>query len=204
MKNKIFKINDVTIVKKKYYYQVDNFYKYPKEVENFFNRFPPFIHKWNTPKSLNTIDFLDCSHKIAGAEDFIEVEKELYKILNRDYSKADQLVLSNYTKFYNLKNKYKKNYWWPHTDEDCFYNCLIYLNKPTCDGTNLYKKINDNEGYNEHTHPWQSKNKYKLLCNIKSAYNRLVIFKSDIYHGMAHNTDKFINRFRKNQVVFIK
>ena len=47
-------------------------------------------------------------------------------------------------------------------DDDCFYNCLIYLNKPTCDGTNLYEKIDDNEGDNEHTHPWQSKNKYKL------------------------------------------
>jgi len=203
MKNKIFEINDITIIKKKYYFVVNNFYKHPKEVENFFNKYPPLIHKWNTPNSLNTIDFLDCSHNIGGVEDFIEIEKILYKLFNRDHSRADKLVLSNYTKFYNLKNKYKKNYWWPHTDGN-FYNCLIYLNKPACDGTNLYEKLEDNEGDNEHTHPWQSKNKYKLLCNIKSAYNRLVVFESNIYHGLAYNSNKFKNNFRKNQVIFIK
>jgi hypothetical protein len=56
----------------------------------------------------------------------------------------------------------------------------------------------------EHCSPWQSKNKYILLQNIEAEYNKLVIFKSDLYHGMAYNSDKFNDTFRKNQVIFIK
>ena len=124
-------------------------------------------------------------------------------LLNRDYSKAYKIITTNYIKFYNLKDEYIKNFWWPHTDDHCLYNCIIYFNKSTCDGTNLYEKLLDNEG-SEHTNPWQNKNKYNLLYNIKSAYNRLVIFKANIYHGMAYDNDKFKNNFRKNQIIFIK
>ena len=166
----IFEINNTDIIKNKYYYQIDNFYKYPEEVEKFIKKFKLFIHKWDTPNSLNTIDFLDCRHDISHIENFINTEKILYKL---------------------------------HIDDHCFYNGIIYLNKSTCDGTNLYEKLLDNEG-SEHTNPWQNKNKYNILCNIKSAYNRLVVFKADIYHGMAYDNDKFRNNFRKNQIIFIK
>jgi len=199
----IFEINNTDIIKSKYHYQIDNFYKYPEKVENFIKKFKPFIHKWDTPNSLNTIDFLDCRHDISHIENFINTEKILYKLLNRDHSKANKLITTNYIKFYNLKDEYTKNFWWPHIDDHCFYNGIIYLNKSTCDGTNLYEKLLDNEG-SEHTNPWQNKNKYNILCNIKSAYNRLVVFKADIYHGMAYDNDKFRNNFRKNQIIFIK
>ena len=73
------------------------------------------------------------------------------------------------------------------------------------------KEITSNSKYGEAkeieisiNQPWQNKNKYNLLYNIKSAYNRLVIFKANIYHGMAYDNDKFKNNFRKNQIIFIK
>jgi len=198
-----FEINNTDIIKNKYHYQIDDFYKYPEEVENFFKKFPPFIHKWNVPNSLNTIDFLDCRHNILDDQNFIKTEKILYELFNRDYSKANKLITTNYIKFYNLKDEYKKNFWSPHVEDYCLYNCIIYFNKSTCDGTNLYEKLSDNEGSSEHANPWQNKNKYNILCNIKSAYNRLVVFKANIYHGMAYDNHKFKNNFRKNQIIFI-
>ena len=199
----IFEINNSNIITHKYYYQIDNFYKFPEEVEKFFNDSPPYVHKWSTPNSLNTVDFLDISHYILNHEGFIETEKKKYELLNRDHTQAFKAIQTNYMKFINLKDNYKENFWWPHIDEHASYNCLIYLNKTPCDGTNLYEKISDNEG-TEHTKPWQSKNKYNILCNIKSKYNMLTIFRADIYHGMAVDSDKFKKEFRKNQVIFIK
>jgi len=105
--------------------------------------------------------------------------------------------------FYSVKdkNKFKDHYWWPHVDTG-LYNCIVYLNKEPCDGTNIYAQIVENDGP-EHSHPWQSKNKYGLLQNIEAEYNKLVVFRSSLYHGMAYNNKKFNNRFRKNQVIFM-
>ncbi len=41
------------------------------------------------------------------------------------------------------------------------------------------------------------------MQNIKSEYNKLVIFRSNLFHGLAYNEHKFQNIFRKNQVIFI-
>ncbi len=199
----VFDINNFNSLKvNQYYLELEDFYKNPDDVYNFFNSFSPTIHKWGEKNSLNTIHFLDCRHKII-LEEFKEVEKKLYKLLDRDSSKIEGKLLTNFTKFFNIKNQYEENYWWPHTDNNS-YNCIIYLNHTPCDGTNLYEKIFDeNKETTEHQQPWQSKKNYKLICNIKSKYNKLVVFKSNIYHGLAYNEHKFKNKFRKNQVIFI-
>ena len=44
----------------------------------------------------------------------------------------------------------------------------------------------------------------KKICEeLKSKFNKLVVFKSNIYHGLAYNEHKIKNKFRKNQVVFV-
>jgi len=199
----VFEINNFDSIKfNQYYYELEDFYKKPDEVYNLFNTISPTLHKWEEKNSLNTVDFLDCRHVIFS-EEFKDVEKKLYKLVNRDSSKIEGKLLTNFTKFFNIKNEFYENYWWPHTDDNT-YNCIIYLNHTPCDGTNLYEKIiNKNTKSNEHQQPWQSKKNYKLLYNIKSKYNKLVIFKSNIFHGLAYNENKFKNKFRKNQVIFI-
>jgi|TARA_X000001388_G_C2215171_1_gene116855 hypothetical protein len=200
VKENIFEINNLNNLKQNNFcFEMKNFYKNPNAVCKLLNSKSPYIHKWGEKNSLNTIDFFDCRHKFIS-EDFKKTEIKIYKYLNRDIINAKGFVLTNFIKF--LKNNFKDNYWWPHTDNN-LYNCIIYLNTKPCDGTNIYSQTQKSEG-GEHSSPWQSKNKYILLQNIEAEYNKLVIFKSHLYHGMAYNSDKFNDTFRKNQVIFIK
>jgi hypothetical protein len=112
-------------------------------------------------------------------------------------------------------NKWNENYWWPHTDKHNHYACLIYMNKNGCDGTNIYKKAREDvkdthdEG-GEHVTSWRSKKDWDLLFKSESKYNRIFIFPGHIWHGMAHNTDKYISNekdrdseYRNNLAIFI-
>jgi len=199
----VFEINNFNLLKvNEYFYEMDNFYKNPHEVNSFFDSVAPVIHKWSEKDSLNTHDFLDCQHHVV-AEEFKETEKKIYNLFNRDCKNIKGDIITNFTKFQNIKEDYKNNYWWPHQDDN-FYNCIIYLNEDPCDGTNIYEKINEHDNVGtEHSTPWQKKENFKLLCNIKSKFNKLVVFRSNLIHGLAYDNNKFKNKFRKNQVIFI-
>lgn len=198
----MFEINSLKNIKKNnFIFEMKNFYKNPDAVCDFLNKQNPYVHKWGEKNSLNTINFIDCRHKFINKE-FQKTEIKIYKFLNRNIINAKGLVLTNFTKFFKDKNNFRDNYWWPHTDNN-LYNCLIYLNKKPCDGTNIYLQIKENQE-DEHVNPWQKKTNYILLQNIKSEYNKIVIFRSCLHHGMAYDTDKFSNKFRKNQVIFIQ
>jgi|DEB0MinimDraft_6_1074348.scaffolds.fasta_scaffold07441_7 hypothetical protein len=196
----IFEINNLeNLQKNNFCLEMTNFYKNPDAVCELFNKQNPFVHKWYEENSLNTVDFFDCRHDFIS-ESFKKTEEKIYKFLNRDLTNVRGRVLTNFIKI--LKSNHEDNYWWPHVDST-LYNCIIYLNKEPCDGTNIYSQIKEKEG-TEHSNPWQSKNKYILLQNIKAEYNKLVILRSNLYHGMAYNSHKFNNTFRKNQVIFVK
>lgn len=201
MTDNIFEINDLKNLKKNNFcFEMNNFYKNPDAVCNFINQKRPYIHKWGEKNSLNTINFFDCRHEFISNE-FKKTEKKIYKFLKQNTKNAKGLVLTNFIKVFKNKNNFKDNFWWPHVDNN-LYNCIIYLNKNPCDGTNIYSRVGLNEG-TEHSNPWQNKNKYILLQNIKSSFNKLVIFRSCLYHGMAYNSNKFFKNFRKNQIIFI-
>lgn len=197
----MFEINSLDNIKQNNLcLEMTNFYKDPDSICNLLNDKKPHIHKWGEKNSLNTIDFLDCRHEFFS-ESFRKTEKKIYKFLKENEENAKGKVLTNFTKFFNIKNNFKKNYWWPHTDNS-LYNCIIYLNKDPCDGTNIYIQLKNNEE-KEHSKPWQNKKNYKIIQNIKSKYNKLVIFRSCLHHGLAYNNNNFIKKFRKNQVIFI-
>ncbi len=202
----LFEINSLNnLTKNNFCYEMKNFYKNPDKICDLFNKERPYVHKWAEKNSLNTVDFIDCRHAFIS-EDFKKTEKKIYDFLKIDSSNITGLVGTNFTKFFNIKDSFKNNYWWPHIDSPPHsYNCIVYLNKSPCDGTNIYVKLNNDENHEEaeHSNPWQSKNKYALLQNIKAEYNKLVIFRADMYHGLAYNEHRFKNRFRKNQVFFI-
>jgi hypothetical protein len=196
----MFEINELNLTEvHDFVFYMNDFYKNPDEIINSLNLNAPSIHKWNTKNSKNTIDFIDCRHNLQS-DDFKKTEIELYKFFKRDPAKAKGQVTTNYLKFIE-KPPYENNYWWPHVD-DCLYNCIVYLNKNGCDGTNLYNQYKENI-YDEHVNPWVPKENYELLFNITSKYNRLVVFPSNIYHGLACNNEKFLSKFRKNQIIFI-
>jgi len=200
----MFEINNLKNIKKNNLcLEIINFYKDPDSICNLLNNKKPYIHKWGEKNSLNTIDFLDCRHYFIS-KNFKKTEKKIYKFLKQNEKNAKGEVITNFTKFSNVKDNFKKNYWWPHTD-DSLYNCIIYLNKEPCDGTNIYVQLKDNENNEdtEHSNPWQNKKNYKIIQNIKPEYNKLVIFRACLHHGLAYNENKFNDRFRKNQVIFV-
>lgn len=197
----IFDINNLNLSKlNNFAFQIKDFYKYPDKIENLFDTTPPFIHKWQETNSLNTNKFIDCRHHIYS-KDFQQTEEKLYKVFNRDISNAEGIIYTNFTKFLNIDDEFKQNYWWPHVDKN-YFNCIIYFNKDKCDGTNIYNQLKENQG-SEHSSPWQPKINYELLFNLESSYNTMVIFRSNLYHGLAYNNHKFKDTFRKNQVIFI-
>ena len=106
-------------------------------------------------------------------------------------------VLTNYMKFIDMKDKYKDNYFWPHVDDGAF-NCIVYLNKDPCDGTNLYKPLKESKPPElQFKDPWVPKENFELRVNIKAEYNKLVIFRSDMPHGAAFESNRFHEEFRK-------
>lgn len=201
----MFESNEINLkcINKKYaLFEMENFYKDPMEVLNFILKHPPHMHKEGEKNSLNGINFNDLRH-IIRSEEFILTEKKLYNYLKIPFLKniLDNNIFTNL--FKNLKKQdYINNYWWPHEDH-CTWTGLIYLNLEECDGTNIYKRLERNEGEIEHANPWQNKKKFKLIENFKSKFNKLIVFPGEVTHGMAVNSEKFFNTYRLNQVIFI-
>ena len=76
-------------------------------------------------------------------------------------------------------------------------------------GTNLYENLDpDNESSqcHEHSSPWRSKNKFRIVKTLYPRYNRMVLFDgSKFFHGMnICNDDYFGENYRFNQVFFLK
>ena len=209
----MFELNEDLEVKK-YHIQnssifvIDNFYKNPDKILNLFLSVPPKIHKKNGQNSYNMIFFEDKRH-IFKCEDLVPVHKFLSSVCNQKTYYCNNLGFTNWTRFKKLSfNDYSNNYWWPHLDGG--YNGVLYLNKnDNVSGTNLYEKIYSNEppkNVEEHHKPWREKNKYKLIHQLKPAYNRMVLFDGfKFLHGMnVCNDDYFYDIYRMNQIFFFE
>lgn len=189
---------------------------------------------WNTPKakqfgagynsydlpgakSKNLSDFDD--KRIQFPQEFNDLQSALF---NRFMPKGTEfnrrsIPYSNTFRMYTESdfNKWEDNYWWPHQDKGNHYACLIYMNKEGCDGTNIYKKAREDvkDSYKEggeHTNSWRSKEDWDLLFKSESKYNRAFIFPGWVWHGMAHNTNKYTSNkdnsngeYRNNLAIFI-
>jgi hypothetical protein len=104
----------------------------------------------------------------------------------------------------NAFNDYQNNFWCPHFDKG--YTGIVYLNDYTGAGTNLYDVIGNHDNkVPEHYMPWRKKTNYKVIKQLYSKFNRLVIFNSKKFlHGMAIDDDTFFNEERYNVVLFFK
>lgn len=213
----IFETNDFSNMKifdffgTKLFY-MDNFYKYPELVFNFFNNTePPIWKEWEQP-SRNMIDFEDRRHMI-DHKGMINVYKKLSELCFQE--PVSHEVITNYTRFKKChNNNYKDYYWWPHQDSG--YNGIIYFNDfdgKEYEGTYIY--LPKDEEYiikhqsNEHENPWTIKEQWEILLKIKAKYNRFVMFDGFKYwHGMyIHDNTWFGDTlsdatYRINQVLF--
>jgi len=178
-----------------------NFYKDPDNVLNFFDQHEPVLHKANERNSFNNIFFLDKTHFLKN-EDVIQTELNLIKYFGRNNLPKGYLVTNIFKMLDENFNDYENNYWRPHKDNDQFV-CIVYLNKPGCDGTNLYEDSSFTSEKNEHEEPWINKKNFKISFTYKPEFNDIFVFSGNILHGMNISSNRFFNESRINQVFFI-
>jgi len=185
-------------------YIVDNFFKDPTEIVEFLIKTNPQIWKEFECPSYNTIHFLDRRHTLKN-ENIAHIKKTISSMTNSSLFDDPTLYFTNCMKLFKSEfNDYKNNYWCPHTDPG--YTAIIYLNKDTFSGTNLYEQVSEDYFPGpEHYAPWRSKSKYKLIKNLQARFNRLVIFNGRKFlHGMAVDDDRFFLTERMNMVLFFE
>jgi hypothetical protein len=185
-------------------YEIKDFYKYPDEVIKLINNISPKWHKEKEMEqgiSLNGQKFYDLRHEnvIHGIK---KVTNFLSNICKQDIHFKKNIFATNIFKFIDPSfNKCEDNYWWPHNDSG--YTALVYLNKQTFPGTNLYTRLCENESGTEHSTPWQSKSNYILEHNLEAEYNKLVFFDGkNLCHSMSVTDNLFCDIIRYNQVFF--
>ena len=192
-------------------FYIDNFYKNPDQIVQFFLSIKPKFHKeWQDGYSYNKIYFRDMRHEIPV--DISHVYDYLSDLCGQTYE--DKFVETNCMNFEpSVFNDYENCYWWPHLDIG--YTALIYFNPDDEEcGTNLYECTNkvpgceadSKDNVREHFAPWRSKENYELLKSLKPRYNRCILFDAKKFlHGQNIIDDRYFGEnFRLNQVLFFK
>ena len=186
-------------------YYIDNFYENPDEVVEFIKNSDVPLHKKNERMSLNGEDFID-RRLITDHENMAEVTELLQQVAGQEPIFEKTSVRTNQTKFLSFENNpYENGVWFPH--QDAGFTALIYLNKGTHAGTNLYtpQTIYPVDYLPEHAAPWKSRHLWPILKSITAEYNRLVMFDGKKFmHGMAINDTRFFEEERMNQVIFFR
>ena len=205
----MFELNENLKIEKELFegtviYTIDDFYKNPKEVENYLFGQPNKIslHKMDEKPSFNNVYFEDRRHD--DSIDNLDLKK-VYDFLSRlcgqGYEAPD--VVTNCTRFKRHQfNDYKNYYWWPHTDGG--YNGIVYFNDDSEHGTCFYEELVEKPDVPEHYQPWGAKKDFIVIKTLEPKYNRFVFFDGyNFPHGMNICTDRYFGEeYRKNQVFF--
>ena len=205
----MFELNENLKIEKELFegtviYTIDDFYKNPKEVENYLfgkpNEIP--LHKIHEKPSFNNVYFEDRRHD--DSIDHLDLENVydfLSDLCGQSYDFPD--VVTNCTRFKRHQfNDYKNYYWWPHTDGG--YNGIVYFNDDSEHGTCFYEELVEKPDVPEHYQPWGAKKDFIVIKTLEPKYNRFVFFDGyEFPHGMNICTDRYFGEeYRKNQVFF--
>ena len=209
----MFELNDNLEIKKQFFegsiiYIIDDFYKYPQEVDDYLfgqpNKIP--LHKqWEEP-SMNGVYFEDRRHQSYSIDslDIEEVYHFLSNLCGQEPLREGKEILTNCTRFKRHPfNDYKNYYWWPHIDGG--YNGIVYFNHDNKHGTCFYEeRVEKPDEEPEHYRPWGLKKDFIVTKTLEPKYNRLVFFDGyNFPHGMNICTDRYFGEeYRKNQVFF--
>ena len=204
----MFELNDNLEIKKEIFrgsiiYTIDDFYKYPLEVENYLFGEPDKIplHKRYEKPSFNNVYFEDRRHDSEDNLDLKKVYDFLSGLCGQGYEAPD--IVTNCSRFKKHEfNDYKNYYWWPHTDGG--YNGIVYFNDDNKNGTCFYDELVDRPAMPEHYQPWGEKKDFIVIKTLEPKYNRFVFFDGyNFPHGMNICTDRYFGEeYRKNQVFF--
>ena len=204
----MFELNENLKIEKELFegtviYTIDDFYKNPKEVENYLFGKPSEIplHKRHEKPSFNGVYFEDRRHDSEDNLDLKKVYDFLSSLCGQGYEAPD--IVTNCSRFKKHEfNDYKNYYWWPHTDGG--YNGIVYFNDDSEHGTCFYEELVEKPDVPEHYQPWGAKKDFIVIKTLEPKYNRFVFFDGyEFPHGMNICTDRYFGEeYRKNQVFF--
>ena len=204
----MFELNENLKIEKELFegtviYTIDDFYKNPKEVENYLFGKPSEIplHKRHEKPSFNGVYFEDRRHDSEDNLDLKKVYDFLSSLCGQGYEAPD--IVTNCSRFKKHEfNDYKNYYWWPHTDGG--YNGIVYFNDDNKHGTCFYEELVEKPDVPEHYQPWGAKKDFIVIKTLEPKYNRFVFFDGyEFPHGMNICTDRYFGEeYRKNQVFF--
>jgi len=176
----MFELNENLKIEKELFegtviYTIDDFYKNPKEVENYLFGKPSEIplHKRHEKPSFNGVYFEDRRHDSEDNLDLKKVYDFLSGLCGQGYEAPD--IVTNCSRFKKHEfNDYKNYYWWPHTDGG--YNGIVYFNDDDKHGTCFYEELVEKPDVPEHYQPWGAKKDFIVIKTLEPKYNRFVFF----------------------------
>lgn len=183
---------------------IDNFYKNPEKIIEYINKNDSPLWKKGESENLNGKAYID-KRMVSNIESLEPVYKFFSEICNHiPLHNPDTFITNQFRMIDERYNKYENCYWYPHYDDG--WTAIIYLNKETCSGTNLYNP-NVPIGFfcadPEHLDPWKEKQYFNCVKTFTSKYNRAIFFDAKKFpHGMAITDDRFFREERINQVLF--
>ena len=197
----MFEINNKQVEKYEHFKVIRDFYKKPDEVIEFIHRYEPYAHKHGLGYFSQGYDFDDMRHTIYSFS-----IKPVYDFLStitkqKPYKEDDNsqyAINTNYTYFRQI---YKNKHFYPHRDFG--QTAMVYLDKETANGTNIYKNISWNEYNEEHKDHYCNDNQVNVIAHTPSEYNKLVIWDGLQLHGLCQD-EKYIDKWRLNQVFFFQ
>ena len=187
----------ITNIKGSKIFTIDNVFAKPKKIERFlFNRVTARVEN-KDPFQYNGLEFLKCRY-----HDFVNKAAPIVwlaaNLSDQEPSFFGALKTNTEVWLKGDYNDYKNCYWFPHIDNG--YNCIIYFNQDSKNGTNLYDpSLKDEEWFSTlmkdvpaGAQPWISKEKVKLLKTLKPKYNRMVLFDGSYFpHSPAIEDEKY-------------
>lgn len=191
---------------------IENFYKNPHLVKKFTINPVPELWRASDPNSKNGCFYFDRRSQIylKGCE--YDQHKLAFDIFSQLISQPVGLhseghrYISNVTRFIKHSfNDIETCYWWPHRDRG--YNAIVSLNdefgESEYPGTALFHPDDEQAKTNEGVNPWVLKKDFNLVRDLKSRYNRCVLFDGLKFPHAMHISDyRFFDKFYRVNTVF--
>jgi len=184
---------------------LDNFYENPELVRQFalsLDNFPDPHGWWPGKRTLSL-------GKVNQTQTFFQTFcKKLFGLFyDFDYQDVSYNVDTSFQSISNYSENpdSKLNVGWIHSDKECIFSGVIYLNPNSQEsaGTNIYSLIDEKDSYLNQSEKFklyngkepvneveyarqllENNNKFRETINIKNVYNRMILFEGGVYHGV--------------------
>jgi hypothetical protein len=187
---------------------LDNFFQEPEKIVEFSSKLKYTQDEFGTYPGVRS-ELLHLNHRFF----FEKVGKKILKVL---YPSIKQITFNCALSFQKISKEYK-NKGWIHSDEKDDFTAIIYLSKHKNCGTSIFdskeicpifnnfdkKDMYINKKFEDNLkHLDINNNQFEETINIKSKFNRLIIFDGANYHAAQKFIEEGVNEDRLTLIGF--